>query len=55
MRDREGHRVISKSPSRVRDIDEGAAGRDGREKSFPGEGKETENIELVARPAEQLS
>ena len=63
-RAKEGHRVSSKSPSRVRDRDEGVAGRNGREQCFPDEGslicppgksmsfhkKETEKIELVARP-----
>ena len=33
----EGRRVSSKSPSRVRDRDEGVAGRNGREKYFPSE------------------
>ena len=61
----EGRRVCSKSPSRVRDGDERVAGRNGREKYFPDKEslicppgksmnyhkKETEKIELVARPA----
>ena len=34
----EGQRVSSKSPSRVRNRDEGVAGRNGREKRFPDEG-----------------
>ena len=34
----EGHCVQQKSPSRVRDRDEGVAGRNGREKCFPDEG-----------------
>ena len=34
----EGRRVSSKSPSRVRDGDEGVAGRNKREQRFPNEG-----------------
>ena len=34
----EGHRVSSKSPSRVRDGDGGVAGRNGRDKCFPDKG-----------------
>ena len=59
----EGHCASSKSPSRVRDGDEGVAGRNGREYCFPDEGslicppgksmifhkKETEKNEFVAR------
>ena len=61
----EGHCVSSKSPSRVRDRDEGVGGRNGREESLTDEGslicppcksmifheKEAEiKIELEARP-----
>ena len=63
-RAREGRRVSSKSPSRVRDGDEEVAGRNGREYCSPNEGslicppgksmifhkKETEKNELVTRP-----
>ena len=64
-RAREGRRVSSKSPSRVRDGDEGVAGRNGQKLCFPDEGsliyppgksmffykKETEKKnELEARP-----
>ena len=37
-RAQEGRRVSSKTPSWVRDGDEGVAGRNGREKCFPDEG-----------------
>ena len=38
LRALEGYCVSSKRPSRVRVGDEGVAGRNGREKYFPGEG-----------------
>ena len=54
----EGRHVSSKSPSSVRDRDEGVASRNRREKYFFGKSDamiffykmETEKIELVARP-----
>ena len=63
-RAQEGRRVSSKSPSRVRDGDEGVVRRNGREQCFSDKGslicppgksmsfhkKETEKNELVARP-----
>ena len=45
----EGRRVSSKSPSRVRDGDEGVAGRNGREYCFPDEGS------LICPPGKSMS
>ena len=68
-RAREGRRVSSKSPSRVRDGDEGVAGRKGREKYFSDKGSlicppgksmmfytksKLRKIESVARPVARL-